>query len=86
MKYKNISNRSREVLTHFNSQNIPCFAQNEVKKLFPGSNASTIRELLSDMTKRGLLMRIKEGLFSTWLKAIDLKDWRPGGDVIHESG
>lgn len=63
IKHKNISNRSAEVLAHFNSRNMLCFSQSEVKKLFPGSNASTIRELLSDMTKRGLLMRIKEGLF-----------------------
>lgn len=63
IKHKNISSRSSEVLTHFNGKNTPCFTKNDVKKLFPGANASTIRELLSDMTKRGLLMRLKDSLF-----------------------
>ena len=32
-------------------------------KALPDSKASAIRELLSDMTKRGLLMRLKEGVY-----------------------
>lgn len=63
MKRKNVSSRSGEVLSHFNSNNIVCFSHNAVRELFPHTNDSTIRELLSDMTRRGLLMRIKEGLF-----------------------
>jgi predicted transcriptional regulator of viral defense system len=31
--------------------------------LFPDANESAIRELLSDMTKRGLLMRLKKMVF-----------------------
>jgi predicted transcriptional regulator of viral defense system len=32
-------------------------------KALPDSKASTVRELLSDMTKRGLLMRLKDGIY-----------------------
>jgi predicted transcriptional regulator of viral defense system len=63
IKYKNISSRSGEILAYFNSTNTACFSKNDVKKLFPDANASTVRELLSDMTKRGLLMRLKDSLF-----------------------
>ena len=63
MKHKNISNRSAELLTSFNNENIFCFTYEDAQKVFPDTKGSTLRELLSDMTKRGLLMRVKEGLF-----------------------
>lgn len=63
MKSKNISSQSAIILAHFNAINIPCFSQAEVEKLFQDSRANTIRKLLGDMTSRGLLMRIKKGLY-----------------------
>lgn len=63
MKNKYISTKSNELLTYFNSKNRNCFDYSFAYKALPGSKASAVRELLSDMTKRGLLMRLKEGVY-----------------------
>ena len=63
MKNKYISTQSGALLSHFNEQNIVCFDYSLAYKALPNSKARTIRELLSDMTKRGLLMRLKEGIY-----------------------
>lgn len=63
MKNKYISTKSNELLSYFNGQNKACFDYSEALKALPASKESTLRELLSDMTKRGLLMRLKEGVY-----------------------
>ncbi|MHA8060076.1 type IV toxin-antitoxin system AbiEi family antitoxin domain-containing protein [Aquirufa beregesia] len=63
MKNKNISTQSSTLLSYFNGQNKNCFDYSVAYNALPNSKASTIRELLSDMTKRGLLMRLKDGLY-----------------------
>jgi predicted transcriptional regulator of viral defense system len=63
MKPKYISTQSNELLSYFNGQNKRCFGYTEVFKAFPDSKESAVRELLSDMTKRGLLMRLKESVY-----------------------
>lgn len=63
MKHKNISIRSSELLIYFNRQNKTCFNFREAFAALPDSKEGTILELLSDMTKRGLLMRLKEGVY-----------------------
>ncbi|RLD83915.1 MAG: transcriptional regulator [Bacteroidetes bacterium] len=63
MKNKYISKQSNEILTFFNGQDRYCFDYELAKKALPKSNDSALRELLSDMTRRGLLMRVKRGLY-----------------------
>jgi len=63
MKNKNILNQSGAVLNHFNSRNQSCFEYTEVFKLFDSTAENTVLKLLSNMTKRGLLMRLKKGLY-----------------------
>jgi predicted transcriptional regulator of viral defense system len=63
MKSKYISTQSGALLSYFNEQHIVCFDYSLANKALPNSKASAIRELLSDMTKRGLLMRLKEGIY-----------------------
>jgi predicted transcriptional regulator of viral defense system len=63
MKHKYISTQSNKLLTYFNEQNKQCFDYKWACKALPLSKESTVRELLSDMTKRGLLMRLKEGIY-----------------------
>lgn len=63
MKHKNTSTQSNEILSHFNSRNKVCFEYKEALKVLPNSKENTVRRLLSDMTKRGLLMRIKDGVY-----------------------
>ncbi len=63
MKNKYISTQSNELLSYFNGQNRNCFDYSLAYKALPDSKSSAVRELLSDMTKRGLLMRLKEGVY-----------------------
>ena len=63
MKNKYISTQSGTLLSYLNEQGITCFDYVLAQKALPNSKASAIRELLSDMTKRGLLMRLKEGVY-----------------------
>lgn len=63
MKNKYISTQSNELLSYFNEKNQACFNYSLAYKALPQSKGSALRELLSDMTKRGLLMRLKEGVY-----------------------
>jgi predicted transcriptional regulator of viral defense system len=63
MKNKNISTQSNQLLSYFIGQNINCFEYLQAFQALPNSRNSAVRELLSDMTKRGLLMRLKEGIY-----------------------
>lgn len=63
IKSKNISTQSAQLLSYFNEQNRTCFDTVLAQKALPNSKIGAIRELLSDMTKRGLLMRLKEGIY-----------------------
>jgi len=63
MKNKYISTQSNELLSYFNEQNRACFDYSEAFKALPDSKKSAVKELLSDMTKRGLLMRLKESVY-----------------------
>lgn len=63
MRNKLISRQSNEILSHFNEINKSCFDYSEVQAALPDSSESALKELLSDMVKRGLLMRLKKGLY-----------------------
>lgn len=60
---KHISKQSNELLSFFNEKDLHCFTTDLAKKALPNSKDSAIRELLSAMTRRGLLMRVKRGLY-----------------------
>ena len=63
MKNKYISKQSGQLLSFLNERELNCFDYKLAKKALPQSKGSALRELLSDMTKRGLLMRVKRGLY-----------------------
>ncbi|MDY0018007.1 MAG: transcriptional regulator [Candidatus Delongbacteria bacterium] len=63
IKHKLISTKSNELLTFLNSREILCFDFDLAKKALPDSKDSALRELLTDMTRRGLFMRVKRGLY-----------------------
>lgn len=63
MKNKHISTQSGELLRYFHETGERCFRFPEAQKALPQSGEGAIRELLSDMARRGLLMRIKDGLY-----------------------
>ncbi|HZY79085.1 MAG TPA: transcriptional regulator [Cyclobacteriaceae bacterium] len=95
MKHKNISNESGQLLSYFNNKGKSSFQYAEAFKALPGSGESAVKELLSDMTKRGLLMRLKEGLYYIIPYEADpvsfMPDWHLiagplAGDVDHYIG
>jgi len=63
MENKYISTQSNELLAWFRERDMDCFDYKEAFKALPYSKESAVRELLSDMTRRGLLMRLKEGKY-----------------------
>lgn len=63
MKHKYISTQSNELLSYFNGLDQLCFKSSEAINALPQSSKSAINQLLSDMTRRGLLMRLKEGIY-----------------------
>ncbi|MCF8236198.1 MAG: hypothetical protein K9G67_14625 [Bacteroidales bacterium] len=63
MRHKYISKQSNELLSYFNDQEKNCFTYSEAKIALPHSEEGAIKQLLSNMTKRGLLMRLKKGLY-----------------------
>lgn len=62
MKDKILST-SNKLLRYFYSQHQLCFDHTQAYIALPDSKPNAVKELLSDMTKRGLLMRIKEGIY-----------------------
>lgn len=60
---KHISYISSDFLNVLISRRKDYFTLREAAEMFPGKNYATIRKLLSDMAKRGLIMRIKDGLY-----------------------
>jgi len=63
MYSKNISTQSSKVLNYFHKIDQYCFDYSDSKKALPNSSDSAVKELLSDMVRRGLLMRVKKGLY-----------------------
>src|SRR5690606_30593084 len=63
MQNKYISTQSSEILNYFNKLDQNCFEFSDAKKVLPNSSESALKELLSDMVRRGLLMRVKKGLY-----------------------
>lgn len=61
--YKTISFQSAELLKGLNQDNRLCFTVEQASAYLPHSSRDAVRKLLSDMTKRRLLMRIKDGLY-----------------------
>jgi len=89
MKNKYISKRSNELLTWLRGNDMSCFDYKEAFKALPDSKESAVRELLSDMTKRGLLMRLKEGKYFIIPYEQEsesfMPDWHLAGECL-ESG
>ncbi|MEO6832810.1 MAG: type IV toxin-antitoxin system AbiEi family antitoxin [Chitinophagaceae bacterium] len=63
MKHKTISTQSGSLLHYFNEKGKPAFGIQEATSALPSAAESTVRELLRDMVRRGLLMRLKEGVY-----------------------
>lgn len=63
IKYKTILRRSGELLAYFNQSGQNCITLPEAMKALGSDNKNTVTKLLHDMEQRGLLMRLKQGVF-----------------------
>jgi predicted transcriptional regulator of viral defense system len=63
MKHKTVLLESSNLLSHFNDLNKPCFTLRDIEQLDPSKNQNSIRSLVDGMVKRGLLLRLKSGLY-----------------------
>lgn len=69
IKYKTLSNRSAQVIKHFNDLNRSAFIIDEAYSLLRTSTKDAVKKLMHDMIKRGLLLRLKEGTY--WIIPYD---------------
>jgi predicted transcriptional regulator of viral defense system len=63
IKDKYISRQSGRLLAHFLEEGQSTFAYQDALSTLPGSNEGAIKQLLSDMTRRGLLLRLRKGVY-----------------------
>jgi predicted transcriptional regulator of viral defense system len=63
MRYKTLSSRSAQVIKHFGDLNLPAFTLDEAYLLLSTSTKDAVKKLMRDMIKRGLLLRLKEGVY-----------------------
>ncbi len=61
---KHISYRSSELLNLLNEKDQSFFTLQEAITIMNSSEPVAVRKLLADMTKRGLILRIKDGLYN----------------------
>lgn len=82
MIHKNISSKSGSLLQYFLQKERSHFLYEEAFEALPGSSKSAVKQLLSDMTKRGLLMRPMEGKY--WIIPFDRdpEDYMPDWTVL----
>ncbi|MFT7158353.1 MAG: putative transcriptional regulator of viral defense system [Parvicella sp.] len=82
MRAKNISTQSNQILTYFNQKDKDCFVYADAINALPQSSDSALKELLSDMVKRGLLMRLKKGLYYIIPFEKDAESFMPDWHII----
>ena len=63
IKDKNLSFQATELLDKLIQSKQLCFGIDRAYQLLSNSNTDAVKKLLSEMTKRGLLMRIKDGVY-----------------------
>ena len=63
IKGKYVSTRSSSLLSYFQEKDQDRFAYQEAFTALPDAKEGAVRELLSDMTRRGLLLRLRKGTY-----------------------
>ena len=63
MKYKTVGPQSAELLAALQREGLDFFRLPDALRLLGDRNEATVRNLLGQMTKRGLFLRLRDGLF-----------------------
>ncbi len=82
---KHISYRSSELLNVLNKEQKQFFTISDAIKILPSSSYATVRRLLSDMTNRGLILRIKDGLYRVIPYEINSEEYFPNWHLAAEA-
>ncbi|MDR2584727.1 MAG: hypothetical protein LBC84_00670 [Prevotellaceae bacterium] len=82
IKDKILSSPVALLLEKVNGQNKKCFSIEEAYSLLSNSSKENVKRMLSNMTKRGLLMRVKEGLYYTIPFEQDPKTFMPDWHLL----
>ena len=82
IRNKNISFQAAKLLVQLNQAKQLCFGIDQAKKLLPNSNPDAVKRLLSDMTQRGLLMRVKDGIYYIIPFEQDAKTFMPDWHLL----
>lgn len=69
MKEKTLSTASANLIRYFNDLNQPAFKLSEASAVLQASSYDAIRKLVRDMVNRGLLLRLKDGVY--WIIPYD---------------
>lgn len=67
---KHISYRSSELLNQLIQKDLQFFSLSDAMKILSSSEPDAVRQLLADMAKRELLLRIKENFYLKLKKVI----------------
>lgn len=81
---KNISTESSTLLTYLAKNKKRCFEIFDAKKALPESSENTLSKLLSDMVARGLLMRVKKGVYCVIPYEEDPEHYMPEWHILPE--
>jgi len=60
---KTISSQSARIINHFLALNRPAFTFKEAAGVLEKSSIDAVKKLMRDMVKRGLLLRLKDGIY-----------------------
>jgi predicted transcriptional regulator of viral defense system len=63
MNLKTLSDQSAKLLESAHKAGVPAFRLEDAYRWLPDARADAVRQLLTGMVRRGLLMRVKEGLY-----------------------
>jgi len=84
IKNKNISFQANALLDKLIEEKRICFDINTAYDILPNSSQNAVKRLLSDMTTRGLLMRVKEGLYYVIPFEQDAKTFMPDWHLLSQ--
>lgn len=82
MKHKTVLSRSSDFLRHLSQEEKYCFTTEDAYLVLKRSNNDAIKKLLGDLVKRGLLLRLKKGLYYVIPYERDPETFLPNWHVI----
>ncbi|SRR5258708_1252023 len=81
-KYKTLSSKSAQVIKHFTDLDSSAFTLGEAYLLLKTSTKDAVKKLMRDMIKRGLLLRLKEGVYWIIPYEQDPKTYFPNVNLV----